>query len=129
MMGKPRCELTDEQLRFGDHEDLREYAGEIAEELLAYRSAAGASNERVREVVKRAMIAEMGLRGDIPNSIANRVAEQLTAPVQLSEDDRGVLRFMRGIVSVGVNIAGAGIRSSLCAAAVDLIDRLLGAAR
>ncbi len=33
-----RCELTDDQLRFGAHEDLQGFTGEMAEELLDLRA-------------------------------------------------------------------------------------------
>lgn len=33
-----RCELTDEQLRYGAHEDLQNYSAEMAEELLHLRA-------------------------------------------------------------------------------------------
>ena len=93
-----RCELTDEQLRFGSHTDLLEYAGEMAEELLALRSAQAASEEQVREAVL-GVIAGLNQQGTIhahANAIATRVAKQLAgATVGLSDDERRELVCVR----------------------------------
>lgn len=106
-------------------------------ELKHRRAADTASNERVREVVRRELNEHCmwadAINGEDTLSIANRVAEQLTAPVQLSEDELGVLRFLsknaaRYLSRVPEGSLADATRDRFKAAIV-LVDRLLGAAR
>ncbi len=54
-MVKVRCELTNDQLRFASHEALMLYAGDMADELLALRSATSIVRDRTS-------VLELGLR-------------------------------------------------------------------
>jgi len=122
-----RCELTDEQLRFGAHEDLQGFCGEMAEELLAHRSAIAADKERVRHVVTDAAWAVLDhpefkeLRSfDVAAEIATRAAEQLATSVPPSESDRAALTWLRGLMgSIAYRVEPMRL------VALALIDRLL----
>jgi hypothetical protein len=74
----------------------------LLKELQRHRAAVAANQERVREVVRAAVVAECwpndddGSRARVSDAIATRVSEQLAgAAVQLSDEDVTLVRRVR----------------------------------
>lgn len=103
---------------------------QLAQEVKRRRAAETASKERVRKVVREALHrGEMAtvlerLDGAL-DAIADRVAEQIADPVQISEEDRAALIWLREVVHYSAD----GVQHGNAARAWRVIDRLLGAAR
>lgn len=120
-----RCNLTDEELRLGDHGVLELSAGDMAEELLAYRaaSASAVSAGRIQEVVRGIadQYLDYVLDSIVVDVIAARAAEQLAGvAVGLTDDDRRALQFTLGVMS-GHNPQ----QHEMGSRAAALLDRLL----
>lgn len=101
-------------------------------EIRRRRAAETASKERVCEVVRQAAhttilaLHNYETPGEAAQRIAERVAGQLNAPVQLSDEDRDALQAVRRLVAA---TAMACSDQRPYVPQIALIDRLLGAAR
>lgn len=104
-------------------------------ELLDHRAAQAASADRVRSVVREALVegaCKFGLHRDLSaelDAIADRVASQL-GPVGLSAEERATAEWLKSLAAAGVFDDATGPvgreHSANCRRSIALLDRLLG---
>ena len=122
-------DLTDEELK--EWESCGRTGGQVERmivEIRRRRAAETASKERVREVVRATFeLLQLGLTKYQTDVISQRVAEQLTAPVRLSDEDRNAIAYLAGWCNA--ELSEVTVERDKFERGVAALDRMLGAAR